>query len=228
MKDAAFLVYCQSLILVIALSYGAFKVHFAQDGESQLKVVRLEGDLKAERLKTDLALEDLQEFETYVALYLPEALQKRGKKAVGYGVRNLASVTVDSPGEKLRESLGLATFERGKEFYRTGDYANAKTIFINFINQHPFAVNIVEANFLLMDSLSHLGQDEESVKIIRKMVQHYPESELTGFALIKLGDYLQSQGHKIEAIQVYKTVLQTMPFRDVSQAAAHSLRSMEL
>jgi TolA-binding protein len=60
------------------------------------------------------------------------------------------------------------------------------------------------------------------------MVELFPQSELTGFALIRLGSIYQIQNRNEEAVDIYKTVMRSYPQRDVASQARASLRDLEL
>jgi TolA-binding protein len=227
MKDVWFLVYCQILTVGIVAGFGFFKAHFAQDPALPIRISHLREEVKVERLKTQLALEDLEEFKAFVATQLPEALKKRGKKQSGYGVRTLASLTTSSPNPILLQAMSVSQFEKAQKLFQAKNYAETKKVLTEFIEQHPYSPKIIDAHFLLMEALDQLGEVEASTRVIEKMVHQYPDSELSGFALVKLGRYLERQGRNLDASEIYKTVLQTYPFGDVAAAASRSLRSLE-
>jgi TolA-binding protein len=226
MKDVWFVVYCQLLTLGLVAGFGTLKVHFAHDPTQAIRIRHLTQDFKNEKLKNQLALEDLEEFKAYVATQLPEALKKRGKKQSGYGVRNLASLTT-TPNPILQESMGTAQFEKAQRLFQNKNYVETKRVLTEFIDQHSYSPKIIDAHFLLMETLDQLGEVEASTRIIEKMVHQYPDSELSGFALVKLGRYLERQGRNLDASEIYKTVIQTFPSGDVAAAASKSLRSLE-
>ena len=229
MKDTAFLVFCQLLVIGVVTSYGIFKAHFAKDPSFKTHLHLLKKEIELERVRTDLASEGLADYKVYVARYLPEALKNRGSTEGGYPLRNLASLTTASTKiETLKDSLMDGEFQKAKTFIKSRDYVAARKQLDEFIKRHPYSTSIIEANFLLMDCLSHLGEHEAAAKIIEKMVQQFPDSELTGFALVKLGQQFETQGRKLEASQIYRMVLKSYPFQDVTSAAAMALRSLEI
>jgi TolA-binding protein len=227
MKDTVFLVFCELLTVAIVATYGTFRAHFAKDPNHVLETHHLRKQIEQQALAKDLLSEDFAAFRAYVAVHLPEALRQRGRKESGYGVRTLASLTTTSDSEALREGLGQVQFVRGRSAFRAGDYETSKNIFKNFISQHPYSPDIIEAHFLLMETESHLGQSESAVQVIEKMTEQYPHSELTGFAMLKLASYFEQSGHRLEASQLYRTILKSFPYHDVAQAAGVALRSME-
>ena len=60
------------------------------------------------------------------------------------------------------------------------------------------------------------------------MLNLYPESELTGFALLRMGKIYEFQDRREDAIDLYQTILRSFPQRDVAGQASRSLRSVEL
>lgn len=228
MNLTVFLVFCQILTLLMVSAFGAFRAHFARDPLLQVQIRMLKKNVATEQLRTQLLLEDLTEFKTYVATHLPEIIKRDGRHEKGYPVRNLASVTTSMPSSRIQEHMSNQQFLKAKSAYQTGDYDSTRELLENFIRIHPYSVHIVEAHYLLEESLFHLGREEASAQTIEKMVRQFPESELTGFAMIRLARLLEKQGKGLDAVQVYKTVLQTFPYHDVSAAAARALRSLEI
>jgi tetratricopeptide (TPR) repeat protein len=80
---------------------------------------------------------------------------------------------------------------------------------------------LVECNFILREF-------ENTIAYTNKMLDLYPENELTGFAMLRLGKVYEEQDRLEDAIEIYKTLLNTFPNRGVASAARNSLRSVEL
>ncbi len=225
MNTAGFLIFIQLLTVGIVFSYGTFRVHFAKNPALQAQIKHLKNDIRAERIKTDLALEDFEEFKALVASELPSKALHDKKAAV----RTIASVTQSQKNsDTLKEFISEDNFKKAKTYLSTGQYELAKVGFKEFIHDHSYSPSIIEAHFLLMESLSRLEEFEECTKVIETMIQEWPENEYTGFALIQLGEQFEVQGQKAKAISTYQTVIKSFPFHDVTTAAADKLRKVSL
>ena len=86
---------------------------------------------------------------------------------------------------------------------------------------------MIEAHFLLAEGQYQLGQLDAASATIDRMVELFPESEVTGFALVRLGQIFEQRDRYDEAVQLYRTVLKSFPYRGVAAQAEHSLREME-
>jgi TolA-binding protein len=187
--------------------------------------------LKAEIDRKDLGLmvrdQNLENFKAHVAATLPPSFEKIAAKAKDYPVRNLASISRKGSREKLDDLIAETLFETGKNLFRQKEYIRASRLFEKVINNHGYASQVPEALFLLSEAQYQLGQVEASSATIGRMMDLFPESELTGFALLRLGRIFEERDRYDEAVQIYRTVLKGFPYRTVATQAERSLREME-
>jgi TolA-binding protein len=60
------------------------------------------------------------------------------------------------------------------------------------------------------------------------MISLYPENDLTGFALIRLGKIYENQERLEDAIDVYKAVLKSYPKVTLQKQAQACLKAVQL
>lgn len=224
--------YFVSFILVLSLAwtelYWATEEHFNGVLELKEKSEQLQGALGEEKLKTKLAKEEFLEFRQDVASVMPEVLPVAGKGEEGYPLRNLAAVLAPAPNEAVRTVLIKSMFERGQRFFRDKKYDESNQLFKQFIDKYSYSEHTPEAYFLWLDGSFKLGDYRECVDLTHQMVQLFPGTELTGFALLRLGKIYELQGRAEDAVDIYKTVLRSYSQRDVINQAKISLKGVDL
>lgn len=228
MRLSAFV--CLILVMLLGWMQFYFKVRETFNGLSEYKeeIVKLKAGNEQERLEMALAQEQFLEFRQNVAALMPDVLKEKGLGTEGYPYRNLASTISRSEGNQVREVIAKTLFERGKEYFRTKEYAKAKSIFKQVISKYSYTPYVTESYFLLAESHFQEGELEECTAVVQQMVELFPSHELTGFALIRLGRIYEMQNRNGEAIDIYKTVLRSYPQRDVASQAKASLKGVEL
>ncbi len=196
--------------------------------EYKEEVHALQSSIQQEKIKTALEREYFLEFRQYVAALLPDALKENGRGAEGYPLRSLASTITKTESESVRGVLAKTLFESGKRHFREGDYDKAKHVLKQLIDRYSYSPFVAESHFLVVESHFKKNELEECTAIIERMVELFPTHELTGFAMIRLGQIFEAQSRTEEAVDLYKTVLRSFPQRDIASQAKASLRGIEL
>lgn len=230
MSQPLFLVFISLLFSALVWAYGIFQKHFNGSEIYEEKVAILQEALKREGLRTRLAQENMEAFQQQVAALMPNVLRQKGSGEKGFPLRQLASVTNRdiSVADKVREHISEVLFTRAKKKFREGNYSGARDLLIKMIDDFSFSVHVVDAFFLLAEGHFQLGEYEECVKIVARMVQLFPGNELTGFALLRLGKLYELRRRPEEALDIYKTVLRSFPQREVASQATRSLQAVDL
>lgn len=196
--------------------------------EYKMKVTQLEERVKTERFKHLITAYEFQDFRSYVGTLLPQAIKEKGEGEKSYPLRTLASVVQKSVNENLAQARAKGVMDEGKKLFREQKYAKAVDQFEVLLKKHPYSPFIPEALLLLVESHFVLGNYDQVTFYANKMLDVYPESELTGYALIRLGKVYELQDRHSDAIDIYKTVLLSFPDRGLASVAQSSLRSVEL
>ena len=175
-----------------------------------------------------LEREQFLEFRQSVAALMPDVLKQKGLGEEGYPYRSLASTISRSDAEQVRQTIAKTLFERGKENFRKHEYPKAIHAFHQVIDHFGFTPYVAESFFLLAESHFQRNELEACTGVIQQMVELFPNHELTGFALVRLGRIYQIQNRNEEAIEIFKTVMRSFPQRDVASQAKASLRGVDL
>lgn len=227
MKTPLFLCAILLLTTIATWSYGVFRHHFNGKDILEKQIAHLTEDRERERMRTRLAKEEFLTFQSIVARAAPEILKKRGEGQAGYPIRLLASVTQKDKNNAVQAQIALNLFIDGKNAFKEKDYKRAIALFQKVIERYSYLPEAVEAHFLLAESNYQLGNEASTVEAINQMVGLFPDSELTGFALLRLAEILTKQGRSAQAIETYKTVLKSFPYREVASEARIRLSQQE-
>jgi TolA-binding protein len=224
--------YFLSFILVLALGWMQFfwtaQKHFNGVGEYKEKIEALNVQVNEQRLKTKLAQEDYLEFRQNVASLMPHVLPIAGQGEKGYPLRNLAAVLAPGSNEAVTQLISKTLFERGQQLFREKKFQESNHVFKQFIDRYSYSQHTPEAYFLWLDGSFQLGDFSQCAELANQMVELFPGTELTGFALLRLGRVFENQGRAEDAVDIYKTVMRSYPQRDLSSEAKKSLQGLDL
>lgn len=225
MKNSWFL----SFILVLVAGYVALNgwLHVKMSPvtrlQKQLEVV--ERGRQVSEFRQQLAAHQLADYQQQVATLMPEALKGKGE-VDGYPLRQLASVITSSDSIQIERASSL--FEKAKKSFREKLFEESNAMLVELITKYPDSVYVVEAHFLLSEGHFQLGELEASVETIEKMISLFPDSELTGFALLRLGRVFEKQDRLEDAADVYRAVLSNFKQNEITKQAQVSLRAVAL
>ncbi len=77
---------------------------------------------------------------------------------------------------------------------------------------------VTQAYFFWAESLFLRGEQKACLDVIDQMIDLYPDHDLTGFIMLRMGQILQLRSRTEEASEVYRTVMQSF-------ASNHELHS---
>jgi TolA-binding protein len=212
----------------VSYFYAELREYFNPLDAYKERVAKLEESVKAEKFKHLLTSYEFHDFRAHVGTILPNAIKEKGPGEKAYPLRSLASVVQRRTNEVLVVARAKNIFEQGKTYFRQKNYELAAQQFQLVVKDHPYSAHVAEALFLLVESYYLTRQFENCVMAANKMIDVYPEFELTGYAMLRLGKVYEYQERHEEAIEIYKTVMKAFPSRDIASQANNSLRSVEL
>lgn len=212
----------------IVYSYGKLREHFSDRDVYYQETKRLRSQLERQELLHQAQMFEMERFKQEVATLMPEVLRHRGNGENGYSLRNLASVVSSNQGERHLKTKAHLLFGNAKKNFNQGRYHQAIQKLHRLINEFSFSTQVVESYFLLAESQFKLRQFDDCLKTVESMVELFPESELTGFALLRSGKIYELQNRQDEAAEIYQTVLRSFPQRTLASQARISLQAVDL
>ena len=218
-QNFLFIIFCLILLTGLMQSYAVFQNHFSPHQFDQNKISQLKIKLEKEKLQTVLAKNQLYDFQQQLASEIPQ-LESIKKDSSSFQLRNLASVS-QAPinGFDLSKSL----IEKAKADFRDGKFESAAVAFSKVTSKYPTSPQIVEAYFFLGESYFMSQKGQECMDVVDKMMTHYPDHELTGFLMLRMGQLLQARGRSDEAVEVFGLVADKFAFNQELKAQARQL-----
>lgn len=228
MKNQHFAFACLLVFAAIIGFHGLMGAYINREGsqhyEEQLKTLQEKQDLA--ELSAALAEEQLRDYQKQVATILPKDIPAIAASEDQYQMRQIASIS--RVGESIQASRGSSLFEEGKRFFRKKEFEKAAARFGKLVKEYPYSPYIVDSMFLQAESEYQLGDFIEALATIDRMVTLFPESEATGFALLRLGKIYEKQKRMEDAADIYRSILKHYPSHDVQTQAQQLLKAVEL
>ncbi len=226
MKVSVLLIFGLVLTVLWAMVFSAARWEYSGVKQYHLEAAHYQGLLKQQELKTALVEIQMREFRQRVAALMPGKIPQNSER--DYPLRTLASaVKKNNP---YLKSLVTAKnlMEKGKRDFRNGEFGKAGQSFKSVIDHYSYSPDVLEAYFLYSEGLYQTRNFELCAQTIQAMIELFPDSELTGFAMLRLGRIFEIQKRSSEALDIYKTVVRSFPQRDLASQAVNSIRLLEL
>ncbi len=225
MKTSGFLVFMLILLSGFIGLNGYVRSAFTPVDSLNKQIASLKEQAREAKFKQLLAQDSLRDFQAQVATVLPSAIEGKSIEEA-YPLRQLASVV--SKGDALNIERASSAFEKAKRQFRDKHFEDSEALLGDLIERHPESTHVIEAHFLLAESQYQMGENEKAVGTIETMISLFPESELTGFSLLRLGKIFEKQDRLEDAADIYKAVLKNFPQAEIARQAETSLKSVAL
>lgn len=221
-QNSLFLVFSLSLVAGVMSVYAVFVGHFNGHEQYEARLALMKKEIEKEKFANSLLVYQLKDFQQSVAQVLPE----NKKLQANYELQNLASV-VRSPASDESIDLSGAYYEKGKSFFNAADYDKAVKEFRSLLTKYPLSKHSVEARFFIAESYFLKKDFQNSLSEIDQMVTQYPQHELTGFILLRMGQISEFNNQTEEAAEIYKAVSQNFKSEDLKKQARKLAQSVE-
>lgn len=227
-KNFLFVTFCLVLVIGLLQTYGFMKDYLSPTKYLETQWARAERKNEVEKLKIALLENQIDDLKTEIAAAIPEATKSGvlSGDSSNLQLRGLASIARTKVG--ALELSGVLD-QKAKALFREKKYVEANSVFKELIEKYPSSPRVVEAYFFQAEGFFLTGQYQQSLDVIDHMIQHFPDSELTGFIMLRMGQILASRNRADEAKEVYKVILQVHGNNpDIKDQAEKLLKTAEL
>jgi TolA-binding protein len=228
MNTNILVVFILTLTLGMSYLYTSLREFYSPTKDLRHQVAALDEKVKTERFKHLVDSYEFAEFRNYVATILPEAIKEKGDGEKSFQLRSLASVVQNQSNENLAVEQAQMAFDTAKKYFREQKFEDSNRLFALMIKSHPYSAHVPEAMFLMVEGYFQLHQYDQALTAANKMIEVYPDNELTGYAMVRLGKIYEYQDRHEEAMDIYKTVIKSFPQRSLASVAENALRSEQL
>lgn len=226
MKTPVFVSFCALLVAIIVALHGLLKDNHAPIEKMKSQMAIVEKERGRAELRAQLLQQEIFDYQNRVATLLP-GTDREAVNSSGFPLRQLASVVAD-PGDSVSIERASGMFEKAKTAFREKDFEEAKHLLSGLLSKYPESVHVPEAYFLLAESHYQIKQYTEAVSTIEKLIEAYPENELTGFALLRLGHIFEIEQRLEDAGDIYKSILSNFKQPELLRQAKASFQAVTL
>jgi TolA-binding protein len=203
-NNLVFVVFCLILLVGLVQLHWYFQDYFGESRDLVSKVSQLKHDLEQQRLQTALIQNQFRDFQQDVASLLPR-LDKKSLTKVQYKVSQMAQVLRQPASENVIDTSSVL-MARARDEFSAKHFDRAATLFKEVIKKYPVSSQIVDAYFLLGESLYQSEQYDECLNVAYEMVNQFPQNQMTGYLLLRNGQILSMRKRVHEAAEVYDIV----------------------
>jgi TolA-binding protein len=226
MKNSVFLIFTLLLFTGLVALNGYVRLAYGPTPVLQTKLEIVKREKEEAEFKAQLAVHRLADYQQQIATLMPQALKDAKGSKESYPLRQLASVVVDEDKMQIERASGI--LEKAKAEFRDENFEESNRLFTEIIEKYPESVHVVEAHFLLAEGQFQIKEYVQSLGTIEHMIDLYPENELTGFALLRLGRIFEIQDRLEDAADVYRSVLNNFHTDEITKQAQASLKAVAL
>jgi TolA-binding protein len=202
----------------------------------QNKINQMAHEKAQAEFRAELAASTLAEYQQHVATLIPGAARvpaaakgaPHETELQNYPLRQLASVVGLDRGEKLIIERATGHMEKGKAAFRAGLFDEASVAFTEVIEKFPDSIHLAEAHFLLVESQFQIKNYEAAIETVEHMVEIFPESEMTGYSLLRLGKIYEIQDRLEDAADIYRAVIGNFKEEKLREQAQRLLKAVAL
>lgn len=194
------MVFILLIFAAITQSYLFFQNHFSGADILEKRVLALTNKLEEEKIRSYTSLYEANRIRQEVATLLPNRINDKSS----YEVRKLASALQEQEVPQFKKPEDI--LNKGKELFNQSKYNAAIATFRMLIDRFSESPDAIEAYFLLSESYFQIQSSEDCIDTVEQMVTLFPESELTGFAMLRLALIFQQRQLDEDALQVVQTV----------------------
>ena len=204
-NQGIFLVFILCLTLGLSLASQVFHEHYSDSQDLHQQISHLNEQREKEALKVTLLQNQMEDLKAHVY----QTLDK--KTTMAWNEKQwLASLRGPASVAPLEPKSGTLMANAKKDFIKK-DFPAAGEKLKQLIEKYPTSRDIIEAHFLLAEAYYLSGQAEASLDLVDQMMTRYPESELTGYIMLRMGQILQNRNQNTEAREVFDTVIRQFP-----------------
>lgn len=231
MKTQVFVSFCALIAAMILAIHGLVRDNRAPVAKLKEQLAALEKERERAELRAQLMAYEIADYQTRVATLLPPgAHEKNGDEGADvekFSLRQLASV-VTTGGDSIQIERASGLFEKAKTAFREKDFEGSNELLRSLLRKYPESTHVPAAYFLLAEGHYQRKEYAESALNIERMIEIFPENELTGFALLRLGHIFEVQDRLEDAGDIYKSILANFKQPELVKQAHVSLKAVTL
>lgn len=224
MKSVHFCLLILTIWLALQQSYSKARHYFSGIDQTRAEVARLSDEIHRQKLVAAAALYERDLIQQEAAV----AVRKNPLSTDDYPTRRLASVLTAGAIDPLLVDTAAGLFKEGKSSFIDGDYKSSAKRLESLIKTYPLSPYTLESYFLVAESYFQAKDHEKCVAYVEDMVRLFPESELTGYSMLRAASIYRDRERLDDAAELYRTVLGGFTQPELRKQAGTLLKEIEL
>ncbi len=219
-----FLIVAMSVTSILMWGFALFQGHFSKASEFKLQMGALEQRIESERQKQESLVYQLEDMKQNLSKVVDAKAIKPNSNLQIAGIKNWEA-SLRKPSSVV--DLSGVLFERAKKMFKGGDYDRVISLSEELMEKYPMTPYLAEIYFLRAESYYLKRDFKSSLAVIEQMISLFPDSELTGFILLRMGQISEINNRTEEALEIYKTAKTHFKSESVQKQAQLMIQSIE-
>lgn len=217
-----FINFCFALTAGLIWTYSYFTNYFNDGHELRRRITILEEESKNYQFQAALAEYQLKDLQQSTLALLPNSNTKKN-----WAFNNFKSA-LRTPSSLPQIDLSSTLFERGKKLFAAQKYEMSIREFEKIKTEFPLSAHLVETYFFIGESYFLQKDFKNAIQTIEDMVTQFPDSELTGFILLRMGQISEYNNQPEVAAEIYQAIQQNFRNKDLIQQAYKMAQKLNL
>lgn len=204
MKNNSILLFSSLLSTAFILClYSMALPYLNRDIDLEIKYSKLQKSHDSLYVENQLIQDKLEDIAMY-ALSLSD--QPSDKKNQNKLQRESRVVQLRSPASVERVDISEVEFKKIQDLIKSEKYVECVVLCEKFILTYPASSRQVEAVYFLVESYFQLKEYKKSLDYTEQMMSLFPDHELTGFSLLRMGQVSQMRSRQDEAVEIFNVI----------------------
>lgn len=218
------MIYCSLLLTGLIWTYSVFNQYFNQKPEIVYELSATKEALEKEKFEKSIITYRLKDFEKSVAEVLPSENGKTIQKKLAV---NSWMSSLREPASLPKMDMSSVIYENVKSNFKMKKYDLSVDGAKKIIENYPTSPFVVEAYFFMAESYFNKNEIKKCTEVIDLMVAQFPDHDLTGFILLRLGQISEGNSQPDEAREIYSIVEKQFQNPVVKNQAQLLLRNLK-
>lgn len=183
------------------------KNHYSGLTEAKMEIKKLQKDFERASVKSDLVQYQFDLFKQQIAKMIPNVIDTLPGELQNQS-RSIASILKKPREEFLMISQIESSITDLKDLFEKRKYQQVIRKGNNILDLNPVSSSLVLVYFMMAESYFQLNEFEHCLNLAEFMSKMYPESEKTGYVLLRVGIFLKEKNRLEEAKNMFSLVSQ--------------------
>lgn len=208
-KNSVFLFSCLMSTALILSLYSFTLPYLQRDIDMEIRYAEMLKQNEKLTVENQLIKEKLEDVSMYALELIEKVNQSLPKNERMHELlkTNSRQVQLRSPASVKPLDMSEVAFKDLQSLIKAEKYVECVVTCDKFLQTNPGSARLVEVHYFLAESYYQLKEYKKSIEYIEKMMTLFPDHELTGFALLRMGQMSQMRSRQDEAVEIF-TVIQ--------------------